>query len=189
MLSAVGVLAIQSLLIAGLMYERRARRRAEIESRRNLALAADASRRLTMSALTSSIAHELGQPSGWTTHEQVVVVRHQAVGVDLDAEPLACLAKQSQELAGIVLRVERAPPGRPTIHHVEPRVDGVRTSSSRHRWTLQMDGWGQAPSVHPARRVGMMTMGTDGAWPHPSGRASIPRWCAWIDQAEWGLHG
>ena len=61
-LSVVGVLAVQSLLIAGLLYQRRARQRAEVESRRNLALAADASRRETMSALTGSIAHELGQP-------------------------------------------------------------------------------------------------------------------------------
>ena len=36
-----------------LLYERRARQRAEIDSRRNLALAADANRRETMSALTS----------------------------------------------------------------------------------------------------------------------------------------
>jgi len=63
-LSAAGVLAFQSLLIIGLLYQRRARQRAEIESRRNLALAADASRRQTMSALTGSIAHELGQPLG-----------------------------------------------------------------------------------------------------------------------------
>ena len=61
-LSAAGALAIQAFLIIGLLFERRARRRAEIESRRNLALAADASRRATMSALASSIAHELGQP-------------------------------------------------------------------------------------------------------------------------------
>src|SRR4029077_5852881 len=60
----VGVLALQSLLIAGLLYQRRARQRAESDSRRNLALAADASRRETMSALTSSIGHELGQPLG-----------------------------------------------------------------------------------------------------------------------------
>jgi signal transduction histidine kinase len=68
MLSAVGVLAAQSLLIAGLLHQRRARRRAEVESRRNLALAADASRRQTMSALTSSIAHELGQPLSSMIH-------------------------------------------------------------------------------------------------------------------------
>jgi signal transduction histidine kinase len=67
-LTAVGVLAIQSLLIIGLLYQRRARRRAELESRNNLTLAADASRRLTMSALTSSIAHELGQPLSSMIH-------------------------------------------------------------------------------------------------------------------------
>ena len=61
-LSAVGVLAVQSLLIVALLHQGRARRRAEVESRKNLALAADASRRHTMSALTSTIAHELGQP-------------------------------------------------------------------------------------------------------------------------------
>ena len=61
-LTAAGALIIQSLLIVGLLYERRARRRAEIESGRNLALAADAGRRQTMSALTNSITHELGQP-------------------------------------------------------------------------------------------------------------------------------
>jgi hypothetical protein len=57
--SAAAILALQALLIIGLLFERRARQRAEIESRRNLALAADVSRRATMSALTSSIAHEL----------------------------------------------------------------------------------------------------------------------------------
>lgn len=61
-LTAVAVLFVQTLLIIGLLVQRRARQRAEIESRRNLALAADASRRETMSALSHSIGHELGQP-------------------------------------------------------------------------------------------------------------------------------
>jgi signal transduction histidine kinase len=61
-LVAAGALAVQALLIIGLLLERRARRRAEIESRKNLTLAADATRRVTMSALTGSIAHELSQP-------------------------------------------------------------------------------------------------------------------------------
>ena len=61
-LGAAAVLITQSLLIAGLLYQRRARRRAELESRRSLALAADVSRRQTMSALTNSLTHELGQP-------------------------------------------------------------------------------------------------------------------------------
>jgi signal transduction histidine kinase len=61
-LVAAGALILQSLLILRLLYERRARRRAEIESLRNLALAADANRRETMSTLTASIGHELSQP-------------------------------------------------------------------------------------------------------------------------------
>jgi signal transduction histidine kinase len=61
-LTALGALVLQSLLITRLLYERRARQRAELESRRNLALAADANRRETISALTSSIGHELAQP-------------------------------------------------------------------------------------------------------------------------------
>ena len=72
-LSAVAVLAVQSLLIVGLLYQRRARQRAESDSRRNLALAADASRRETMSALTSSIGHELGQPLGSIMHNALAL--------------------------------------------------------------------------------------------------------------------
>ena len=67
-LGGAGVLAVQSLLIAGLLYQRRARQRAEIEGRRNLALAADADRRQTMSALAGSMAHELGQPLSSMIH-------------------------------------------------------------------------------------------------------------------------
>jgi len=67
-LSAAAALAVQSLLIVGLLYQRRERRRAEIESLRNLALAADASRRQTISTLTGSIAHELGQPLSSMIH-------------------------------------------------------------------------------------------------------------------------
>jgi signal transduction histidine kinase len=61
-LAAVGALALQAFLILGLLLERRARQRAEIDSRRSLVLAADVSRRETMSALTSSMAHDLAQP-------------------------------------------------------------------------------------------------------------------------------
>ena len=61
-LTAAGALTIQALLIVGLLLQRRARQQAEVDSRRNLALAADASRRVTMSALASSIAHEIIQP-------------------------------------------------------------------------------------------------------------------------------
>jgi signal transduction histidine kinase len=61
-LIAAGAMIIQALLIVGLLLQRRARQRAEFESRINLSLAADASRRETMSALSNSMAHELSQP-------------------------------------------------------------------------------------------------------------------------------
>jgi len=67
-LAAVAALIFQSLLIAWLLYERRARQRAEIDSRRNLSLAADADRRQTIAALTSSITHELKQPLSSILH-------------------------------------------------------------------------------------------------------------------------
>jgi signal transduction histidine kinase len=68
MLGVLGVLSLQALLIVGLLYQRRARRHAEVESRRSLALAADANRRVTMSALAGSIAHELSQPLNSILH-------------------------------------------------------------------------------------------------------------------------
>ena len=66
--TTAAALIVQALLIAGLLYQRRARQRAEVESRRNLALATDAGRRQTMSALTNSITHELGQPLSAMIH-------------------------------------------------------------------------------------------------------------------------
>ncbi len=74
-LTAVAAFITQSILILGLLYQRRARQRAESDSRRNLALAADASRRETMSALTSSIAHELGQPLSSMMHNATALQR------------------------------------------------------------------------------------------------------------------
>ncbi len=67
-LSAACALAIQALLIIGLLFERRARHRAETDSRRSLTLAADAGRRETMAALTHSIIHELVQPISSIMH-------------------------------------------------------------------------------------------------------------------------
>jgi len=67
-LGLLGALSLQALLIIGLLYQRRARQRAEVESRQSLALAADANRRVTMSALAGSIAHELSQPLNSILH-------------------------------------------------------------------------------------------------------------------------
>ena len=106
-LSAVGALAVQSLLIVGLLYQRRARQRAEIDSRRNLALAADASRRQTMSALTSSIAHELGQPLSSMMHNaqalQMMVTANRATP-DTIGEILSDIQSQGVRATQIIDR-------------------------------------------------------------------------------------
>jgi signal transduction histidine kinase len=85
-LATLGALFLQSLLIAWLLYERRKRRRAEIDSRRNLALAADANRRETVSALAASISHELGQPLSAIAHNAQALEMMAAAG---KAEPEA----------------------------------------------------------------------------------------------------
>lgn len=77
-LIALGALVVESILIALLLYERRARQRAEIESRRHLSLAADANRRETISALTTSIGHELGQPLSAVVHNAQALGRMMA---------------------------------------------------------------------------------------------------------------
>jgi signal transduction histidine kinase len=59
---AVGVIVLQSALIAALVLERRRRRRAEVDSRRHLAAMAHLDRRAAMGELTTSLAHELNQP-------------------------------------------------------------------------------------------------------------------------------
>ena len=68
MIGVLAALVLQAGLIVGLLYQRRARRRAEVESRNNLWIAADANRRMTMAALTGSIAHELSQPLNAILH-------------------------------------------------------------------------------------------------------------------------
>ena len=62
LIATASVLLLQSLLIAGLVFERRRRRQAEMDSRRNLAAMAHLDRRAAMGELATSLAHELNQP-------------------------------------------------------------------------------------------------------------------------------
>jgi signal transduction histidine kinase len=61
---AVGAVFVLAALVGGLLYERRARLRAEVDSKRHLAVAAHAHRLAEMTTLTASIGHELSQPLG-----------------------------------------------------------------------------------------------------------------------------
>jgi signal transduction histidine kinase len=60
--STIAVVLLQSMLIAGLVFERRRRRQAELESRRNLVAMAHLDRRAAMGELSAALAHELSQP-------------------------------------------------------------------------------------------------------------------------------
>ena len=63
-LGTAGAIGVLMALVGWLLYERRARHKAERDSRRSLAMAAHADRAVTMTALSGSIGHELGQPLG-----------------------------------------------------------------------------------------------------------------------------
>ena len=63
-LGMAAVVLLQALLIAGLLYERRRRRRLEVEGRQRMAELAHMNRRATAGQLSASIAHELNQPLG-----------------------------------------------------------------------------------------------------------------------------
>ena len=58
----LAAIALQTMLIVGLMLERNRRRVAEAEGRENLMIAARAERQVLAGTLAGAIAHELGQP-------------------------------------------------------------------------------------------------------------------------------
>jgi signal transduction histidine kinase len=61
-LAALAIAIVQLGLIVGLLYERRARRRAELKARQHLSVTAHTDRQLAMGELAASMAHELKQP-------------------------------------------------------------------------------------------------------------------------------
>jgi signal transduction histidine kinase len=63
-ITVVSILFLQAILISALLFERVRRRRAEAASQRRLFEMTQMNRSLTISAMSSSIAHELNQPLG-----------------------------------------------------------------------------------------------------------------------------
>jgi signal transduction histidine kinase len=61
-IGAAAIVLFQAVLIGGLVWEHRRRRKAEVESLRHLATMAHLDRRAVMGQLTASLAHELNQP-------------------------------------------------------------------------------------------------------------------------------
>ena len=63
-LSVTSIGAILISLVVGLLYERRARRRAEVRTREQLTIASHLGRQLAMGEIATALAHELNQPLG-----------------------------------------------------------------------------------------------------------------------------
>jgi signal transduction histidine kinase len=61
-LSAMAVATVQTMLLVGLLFERRRRQSAEVQARRHLAGMAHLERRAALGQLTATLAHELKQP-------------------------------------------------------------------------------------------------------------------------------
>ena len=106
-LAVFGMLIVQSILILGLLFERRARRRAEMDSRRSLSLAAHVDRRAAMATLSGSIAHEINQPLGSILHNaqaaEMLVASNRATPEDL-LEILRAICDEDARASQIVQR-------------------------------------------------------------------------------------
>ena len=106
-LAVLGVFTVQAILILGLLFERRARRRAEMDSRRSLSLAAHVDRRAAMATLSGSIAHELNQPLGSILHNaqaaEMLVASNRASPEDL-LEILRAICDEDARASQIVQR-------------------------------------------------------------------------------------
>lgn len=76
------VVALQAILIVGLLYERRRRQFAEVEARERMAELAHSNRYSMAGELTASIAHELNQPLG------SILVNTETAGLMLEAPSL-----------------------------------------------------------------------------------------------------
>jgi signal transduction histidine kinase len=63
-LSIAGIGAVLVSLVLGLLYERRARRRAEVRTREQLTITSHLGRQLALGEMATALAHELNQPLG-----------------------------------------------------------------------------------------------------------------------------
>ena len=100
------VLAVQSALIAGLLVQRRGRRRAEASARENLAVVAHLNRVGAVGELAGSLAHELNSPLGAVLNN-AQAARRMVAAVPRDAQDLReCLDDivQDAQRAGEVIR-------------------------------------------------------------------------------------
>jgi signal transduction histidine kinase len=102
------VIVVQTGLISGLLYERRRRRFAEVESRQRLAELAHVNRYAAAGELTTSIAHELNQPLGSIlTNAETAELMLKGASPNLDdvKEILADIRRDDQRASEVIRRL------------------------------------------------------------------------------------
>lgn len=111
-----GVVVLQALLIAGLLYERRRRKDAEFEVRQRIAELAHVNRYSLAGELTTSIAHELNQPLGSilvNTETAALMLESPAIDVKELKEILSDIRRDDQRAGEVIRRLrsllKRAP--------------------------------------------------------------------------------
>jgi signal transduction histidine kinase len=111
-----GALAFQAALIAGLLYERRRRRFAEVEARQRMAELAHVNRYSMAGELTTSIAHELNQPLGSilvNTETAALMLESPSLDVSELKEILSDIRRDDQRAGEVIRRLrsllKRAP--------------------------------------------------------------------------------
>lgn len=103
-----GVIFIQTLLISGLLHERRRRRLAEVESRQRMVELAHLNRYSAAGELTTSIAHELNQPLGSIlTNAETAESMLKGAAPDLEElrEILADIRRDDQRASEVIRRL------------------------------------------------------------------------------------
>jgi signal transduction histidine kinase len=104
-IAVVSILMLQAVLISALLFERVRRRRAEAASRRRFIEMTQMNRSLTVSAMSSSIAHELNQPLGAILNNAgaaEVLLSQSSPDIDQVREILADIRKDDERAGEII---------------------------------------------------------------------------------------
>jgi signal transduction histidine kinase len=108
-IASVGVaLLLQAALIAGLLYEHRRRRNAEVEARQRMSELAHMNRHATVSELSGSIAHELNQPLGailTNTETAELLMNSPSPNLSEIKEILADIKRDDQRASEVIRRL------------------------------------------------------------------------------------
>ena len=184
-------LLLQALMIAALLFERFRRRRAEAASRKRLFELAQMNRSLTVSAMSSSIAHELNQPLGAilnNTGAAEVLLSKNPPDIEQLKEIMADIRKDDERAGEIIghlrgfLRIEDAPPDKVSIdraisdvlHIIEPeaakRGVEIDCEQASEAFTVQAD------RVHLQQvLLNLALNGLDAMKDRPAGRRMVFR--------------